>query len=112
MLKIRVNTAEAEITEKETITAGRKGLTCKFEFNDAWDGLAKTAVFVGAVSVDVVLVYNTVVVPPECIERANFPLKIGVYGASADGTVSFRPFGQTSAKCSLLRSRQALIRKS
>lgn len=89
MLKINVSTAEAVVTETELITAGRKGLKCAFSFNSAWDGLQKTAVFQGVVTRDIALLSgNETVVPAECIAKAQFPLKIGVYGAKPDGTVA------------------------
>ena len=87
MLRIRVNTAEAEIIETELITAGRKGLKCQFTFSEDWADLAKTVVVTGTVQRDILLVGDTIEVPSECIRMAQFPLKIGVYGAKPDGTI-------------------------
>ena len=87
MLRIRVSTASAEIAETELITAGRVGLQCAFEFNDAWDGLAKTVVIHGGVKRYIVLVGNTILVPGECLARENFPLRIGVYGQDGSGNI-------------------------
>ena len=87
MLRIRVNIATAEITETETITAGRVGMRCGFTFDSAWDGLAKTVVVSGVVRRDRVLVGDEIEVPGECLVKENFPLKIGVVGKNGDGTV-------------------------
>ena len=89
MLKINVTTAEAVVTETELITAGRKGLRCAFTFSDDWAGLAKTAIVQGAAARDIALLAtNEIVVPAECVNKAQFPLKIGVYGALPDGTIA------------------------
>ena len=89
MLKINVSTAEAVITETELITSGRKGLKCAFSFSSDWSGLQKIAVFQGVATRDIALLSgNEVVVPAECIAKAQFPLKIGVYGAKPDGTIA------------------------
>lgn len=87
MLKINVSTAEAAITETELITAGRKGLQCSFAFSDDWEGLAKTVIVRGVVKRDIVLVGDTITVPGECLEREQFPLHIGVYGANGEGEI-------------------------
>lgn len=87
MLRIRVSTASAEIIETELITTGRRGLECAFEFNSAWDGLAKTVIVNGVVKRDIVLVSDTIVVPGECLAREQFPLRIGVYGANGAGEI-------------------------
>lgn len=87
MLRVRVSTASAEIIETELITAGRRGLECSFEFNSAWDGLAKTVIVNGVVKRDIVLVSDTITVPGECLAREQFPLRIGVYGANGAGEI-------------------------
>ena len=87
MLRVRVSTASAEIIETELITAGRRGLECAFEFNSAWDGLAKTVIVNGVVKRDIVLVSDTITVPGECLAREQFPLRIGVYGANGAGEI-------------------------
>ena len=87
MLKIRVDTASAEIIENDLITAGRKGLVCQFSFSGDWDNLAKTVVIHGAVKRDWSLVGDSMVIPGECLAREQYPLKIGVYGANAAGDI-------------------------
>lgn len=87
MLRIRVTTAEATILETELITAGRRGLQCAFAFSDDWEGLAKTVIVRGVVKRDIVLVGDTITVPGECLEREQFPLHIGVYGANGEGEI-------------------------
>ena len=88
MLKIKVTTAEAVIQETEIITAGRRGLVCGFEFDSAWDGLVKTVVVVGVVKRDINLLGDSITVPGECLTKENFPVRIGVYGATGDGTIA------------------------
>lgn len=87
MLRIRVNTASAEIIETEPITAGRVGLQCALTFDSAWDGLAKTVVVRGVVRRDIVLAGDTINVPGECLVKENFPVFIGVYGANGSGDI-------------------------
>ena len=55
MIKLNVSAANIAVEEKETLTEGRVGLLCQFRFTDEWAGLAKTAVFDGADSRDVIL---------------------------------------------------------
>ena len=89
MLRINVTTAEAVITETELITSGRKGLRCAFTFSDDWAGLAKTVIVQGAATRDIALLAtNEITVPAECVNKAQFPLKIGVYGARPDGSIA------------------------
>lgn len=89
MLRINVTTAEAVITETELITSGRKGLRCAFTFSDDWAGLAKTVIVQGAATRDIALLAaNEITVPAECVSKAQFPLKIGVYGARPDGSIA------------------------
>lgn len=73
----------------EPITTGSVGLPAVFDFDTAWDGLTKTAVFTGSgESIDQIIgADNTLAVPWECLQSAGGTLIIGVRGALEDGTV-------------------------
>ena len=76
-----------EVTEP--ITTGSVGLPVQFQFDEAWDGLSKTAVFTGSgVSVDQVIgADNALVVPWECLEDAGGTLIVGVTGTRNSGEI-------------------------
>ena len=88
MLQINVSVADATVATKETLTAGRVGLECRFGFSAEWDDLAKVAVFDGAEARDVAMTDgDTVTVPWECLASAGYTLRVGVYGMNAEGTI-------------------------
>ena len=87
MIKLNVSAANIAVEEKETLTEGRVGLLCRFSFTGEWDGLAKTAVFDGADSRDVILTENTVAVPAECLAAEGCSLSVGVFGKNAAGDI-------------------------
>lgn len=87
MIKLKVSAANITVEEKETLTEGRVGLLCRFSFTGEWDGLAKTAVFDGADSRDVILTEDTVAVPAECLAAEGYSLSVGVYGKNAAGDI-------------------------
>lgn len=87
MIKLNVSAANIAVEEKETLTEGRVGLLCRFSFTAEWDGLAKTAVFDGADSRDVILTEDTVAVPAECLADEGYSLGVGVYGKNAAGDI-------------------------
>ena len=87
MIKLKVSAANIAVEEKETLTEGRVGLLCRFSFTGEWDGLAKTAVFDGADSRDVILTEDTVAVPAECLAAEGYSLSVGVYGKNAAGDI-------------------------
>ena len=87
MIKLKVSAANIAVEEKETLTEGRVGLQCRFSFTGEWDGLAKTAVFDGADSRDVILTEDTVAVPAECLATEGYSLSVGVYGKNAAGDI-------------------------
>lgn len=87
-IRIKVTEADAIVTQAPTITAGMTGLMAEFEFDEAWEGFTKTAVFkVGDVVRDVVGIDASCKVPPEVLVLPYRTLRIGVYGVSADGEV-------------------------
>ena len=87
MIKLNVSAANVAVEEKETLTEGRVGLLCQFRFTDEWAGLAKTAVFDGADSRDVILKSDTVAIPAECLSTEGYSLSVGVYGKNAEGDI-------------------------
>ena len=87
MIKLNVSAANVTVEEKETLTEGRVGLLCQFRFTDEWAGLAKTAVFDGADSRDVILKSDTVAIPAECLSTEGYSLSVGVYGKNAAGDI-------------------------
>ena len=87
MIKLNVSAANIAVEEKETLTEGRMGLLCRFSFTGEWDGLAKTAVFDGADSRDVILTEDTVAVPAECLAAEGYSLSVGVYGKNTAGDI-------------------------
>ena len=87
-IKITVTGANARVTEKPVITSGTVGLPVEFTFDEAWDGLGKTAVFrAGSRSYPVSCVQSTAIVPWEVLEKGGVGLYIGVFGADEKGTV-------------------------
>ena len=87
MIKLNVSAANIAVEEKETLTEGRVGLLCQFRFTDEWAGLAKTAVFDGADSRDVILKSDTVAIPAECLASEGYSLGVGVYGKNSAGDI-------------------------
>ena len=87
-IKITVTGANALVTEKPAITSGMVGLPVEFTFDEAWNGLGKTAVFrAGSRSYPVSCAQSTAIVPWEVLEKGGVGLYIGVFGADEEGTV-------------------------
>lgn len=87
-IRIKVTEADAIVTQAPTITSGMTGLMAEFEFDAAWEGFTKTAVFkAGDVVRDVVDIGTSCKVPPEVLVLPYRTLRVGVYGVSADGEV-------------------------
>lgn len=88
MIQITCKSNSARCTHAERLTSGMVGLSCEFVFDSAWDGLAKTAVFIaGSEQRDVLLTGDTCIVPWEVLKTAGYQLYIGVYGTNAAGTL-------------------------
>ena len=88
MIQITCKGNSAICTRTERLTSGMVGLQCEFMFDDAWDGLAKTAVFTaGNEKRDVLLTGAVCTVPWEVLKTAGYQLVIGVYGTNAEGTL-------------------------
>ncbi len=87
-IKITVTGANALVTEKPVITSGTVGLPVEFTFDEAWNGLGKTAVFrAGSRSYPVSCVQSTAIVPWEVLEKGGVGLYVGVFGADEEGIV-------------------------
>ena len=88
MIQITCKGNSASCTRTERLTSGMVGLQCEFMFDEAWDGLAKTAVFLaGNEQRDVLLTGAICTVPWEVLKTAGYQLVIGVYGTNAEGTL-------------------------
>ena len=88
MIQITCKGNSASCTRTERLTSGMVGLQCEFIFDEAWDGLAKTAVFLaGNEQRDVLLTGALCTVPWEVLQHPGYQLVIGVYGSNADGTL-------------------------
>ena len=87
-IKIAVTGSLAAVTENLPVVSGTVGLTVDFIFDDAWEGLNKTAVFrANGKSLDVLNVTNAVAVPWELLKNPGCRLWAGVYGTNADGSL-------------------------
>ena len=85
-VKITVTGSNARVTETPVVTAGTVGLPAEFIFDEAWQGLAKTAVFrAGSRSYPASCVQNTAIVPWEVLEKPGVSLNIGIMGVGEDG---------------------------
>ena len=87
MTSVTVNIIGAHATAQKTgpLTCGMVGVPITFEFDDAWNGLTKTAVFrAGANTLDVIDIDRETTVPWELlVDRSN--LYVGVYGVNSSG---------------------------
>ena len=87
-IKIAVTGSLAAVTENLPVVSGTVGLTVDFIFDDAWEGLNKTAVFrANGKSLDVLNVTNAVAVPWELLKNPGCRLWAGVYGTNFDGSL-------------------------
>lgn len=87
-LTLRINGAFAELVEEEgLLTTGMVGAAVAFQYDEAWNGLRKTAVFRGSgITVDVLDVDSTATIPVQVLAQPGL-LSIGIEGRNADGTV-------------------------
>lgn len=88
-IKIEVSYNMAKVTRKPmTITSGTVGMPAEFEFDSAWDGLGKTAVFKAGNEKRIVAIGDgAVTIPWEVLEVPKMWLSVGVYGTNAEGTL-------------------------
>ena len=84
---IQVSGARACAIFRKRIPAGLIGGEVRFEFDSEWESRAKTVVFRGVVTKDVILAdgEDTAVIPAEVVASPTFNLKVGVYGTDRQG---------------------------
>ena len=83
---VRAQQAQCRRSSEERITSGMVGKQVCFDFAEAWDGMAKTAVFEGSgTKKDVILSGSMAEIPHECLTAHGGILRVGVYGT--DGTI-------------------------
>lgn len=85
--EIKVNGIRADVVWQKPIPAGIVGAQVRFEFDESWDGLSKTAVFKGCCTKDVLDIGDVVTIPKETVAHVWPEFKIGVYGVNSDGTI-------------------------
>lgn len=79
-----------DVTQREIVTSGSVNVyQCQFQFDSAWDGLEKTAVFkAGDISISVLLDdLGACNIPWEVFQDAKRTLYAGVYGTKNDNVV-------------------------
>lgn len=85
-MRLRATGQTLELVESERLVSGSVEIyTAAFEFDPAWDGYAKTAVFTDDMgrSAEIALTDNTCTVPWEIL-RAGKYIHIGIYGVNGD----------------------------
>lgn len=89
MIICEVNKNHLNIRTRELLTAGSQNVnTVEFRFNEAWDGLAKTATFkTSKKTISVLLGTNTTEIPWEVLADAGEILAVGVFGVSGETLV-------------------------
>lgn len=88
MIKFKASGRYAACVSDEPITTGSVGIPVVFNLNTDFDALAAIAEFRGSgVTIDVALISDSCVVPPEVVTEAGGTLKIGVYARDGDGKV-------------------------
>ena len=88
MIQITLRGNSGSCTRTDLLTSGMVGAQCEFIFDEAWDGLDKTAVFSsGTTQRDVLLGSSICTVPWEALQHSGYSLKVGVFGTNKDGTL-------------------------
>ena len=91
MFEIRIEQNKAWVLRRETLTAyseGCEAVRLRLDFDAAWEGLAKIAVFRACdAQIDLALSGDTAQIPPQVLLRPNVHLLLGLYGIRADGAV-------------------------
>lgn len=85
--EIYVNGVTAVASRVKKIPKGIIGATVKVTFANEWADLAKTAVFQGVVTKDVLVDGNSITIPAECVDKSGYRLRVGFYGV-ADETLA------------------------
>ena len=81
-MKISIMDSWAQMVKDDTLRQNsKKEYEVEFDFDESWDGYAKTAIFeAGPVSIVVALTEDCCVIPAECLKHGSVKLKIGLYG--------------------------------
>lgn len=88
VVQIDISGAKAVVRKQDVLTVGMVGETVVFRFDEAWDGLSKTAIFNQAdVTRDRFLAEYATTIPWEVLHVPGLPVLIGVYGTNGDGSV-------------------------
>lgn len=89
MIICEVNKNHLNVRARELLTAGSQNVnTVEFRFNEAWDGLVKTATFkTSKKTISVLLGTNTTEIPWEVLADAGEILAVGVFGVSGETIV-------------------------
>ena len=85
-MKLRATGQTLELVESERLVSGSVEIyTAAFEFDPAWDGYAKTAVFTDDMgrSAEIALTDNACTVPWEILRPGRY-IHIGIYGVNGD----------------------------
>ncbi len=89
MIICEVNKNHLNVRTRELLTSGSQNVnTVEFRFNEAWDGLDKTATFkTSKKTISVLLNTNTTAIPWEVLADAGEILAVGVFGVSGETLV-------------------------
>ena len=85
--EIYVNGVTAVASKVKKIPKGIIGATIRVTFANDWADLAKTAVFQGVVTKDVLVDGNSITIPAECVDTPGHRLRVGFYGVAGDTLV-------------------------
>ena len=80
--EIYVNGVTAVASKVKKIPKGIIGATIRVTFANDWADLAKTAVFKGVVTKDVLVDGNSIKIPAECVDTPGHRLRVGFYGVA------------------------------
>lgn len=91
LFNVKLSEARAQVTARTGIlTSGMSGVKVRFEYDNEWKLLNKTAVFrAGNVIKDVLDIDRDVEIPHEVLLQHGLLLQVGVYGIDESGTLVF-----------------------
>ncbi len=85
-MKINVMDKWAVMVKDDTLRQNSaKTYEVEFNFDESWDGYAKTAIFeAGPVSIAVALTEDRCTIPAECLKHGSVKLQVGIYGVKGE----------------------------
>lgn len=83
--KIKINGADATVSDLKTITSGMVGATVSIEYDSTWDGLNKQVVIKTPLCV---MNADGTTIPHELLKLKGVVVSVGVYGYTDDGTIA------------------------